>query len=67
MTDLNNNPEPVTNHTMAINCDFEDGLCGWDQVKFPRDVFNWTLISGRTPSVETGPSYDHTKQNYGKK
>lgn len=53
--------------TLQINCDFEDGLCGWEQVRFPRDEFDWTFRSGRTPSVRTGPSTDHTRRNTGMK
>ncbi|KAI4880211.1 hypothetical protein NFI96_003064 [Prochilodus magdalenae] len=41
-----------------IDCDFEDGLCSWNQVL--TDVFDWTRQSGSTPTLMTGPSFDHT-------
>ena len=36
-----------------VECDFEDGLCGMEQV-------NWRVGSGSTPTKNTGPDYDHT-------
>ena len=39
-------------------CDFEGGLCGWKNVQ--GDQFDWRRDSGGTPSVQTGPSTDHT-------
>ena len=36
-----------------VECDFEDGLCGMEQV-------NWRVGSGSTPTKHTGPDYDHT-------
>ncbi|PVD33470.1 hypothetical protein C0Q70_04726 [Pomacea canaliculata] len=40
-------------------CDFEEvGLCGWSQDV--NDHFDWTWISGATPSPNTGPDGDHT-------
>ncbi|KAL4232405.1 hypothetical protein ACF0H5_009973 [Mactra antiquata] len=41
-------------------CGFEDpDLCGFIQEN-GTDNFNWTRTQGRTPSANTGPSYDHT-------
>ena len=41
------------------SCNFDSGLCyGWQQSD--TDVFNWTRHTGSTPSLETGPSSDHT-------
>ncbi|KAL0965981.1 hypothetical protein UPYG_G00289030 [Umbra pygmaea] len=47
-------PHPVCN----LNCDFEQDLCGFNQLL--TDVFDWTRHSGSTPTAMTGPSYDHT-------
>ncbi|XP_020909865.2 A disintegrin and metalloproteinase with thrombospondin motifs 3 isoform X2 [Exaiptasia diaphana] len=41
-----------------LDCDFENGLCGWEQDD--HDNFDWTPASGKTPSSNTGPGYDHT-------
>ncbi|XP_071486324.1 MAM and LDL-receptor class A domain-containing protein 1-like [Diadema antillarum] len=40
------------------SCDFEDGLCGYRQATDDSDY--WMLGTGTTPSIETGPSSDHT-------
>lgn len=42
-------------------CNFENGWCGWANV--PGRPLNWTLYKGATPSIRTGPSYDHTYRN----
>eukprot|EP00057_Strongylocentrotus_purpuratus_P001199 XP_001196354.2 PREDICTED: MAM and LDL-receptor class A domain-containing protein 1 isoform X1 [Strongylocentrotus purpuratus] len=39
-------------------CDFEDGVCNWDQLG--TDEFDWTRRTGPTSSDGTGPSSDHT-------
>jgi len=39
-------------------CDFESDLCGWTQRT--DDTFDWLRRSGGTPSVNTGPTVDHT-------
>lgn len=39
-------------------CDFEASLCGWNQTT--ADDFDWTIRTGQTSTVNTGPSTDHT-------
>ncbi|XP_045208516.1 MAM domain-containing glycosylphosphatidylinositol anchor protein 1-like [Mercenaria mercenaria] len=41
-----------------VKCTFDAGLCSWHQSV--NDNFDWTLISGETPTTNTGPSNDHT-------
>ncbi|CAB1349506.1 unnamed protein product, partial [Coregonus sp. 'balchen'] len=43
-------------------CDFEQGLCSWTQEQSHEggDIFDWTLIQGPTPTLQTGPWKDHT-------
>ncbi|XP_061653129.1 zonadhesin-like [Phyllopteryx taeniolatus] len=41
-----------------LNCNFEKGLCQWNQLL--TDVYDWTRLSGSTPTIMTGPSSDHT-------
>ena len=41
-----------------MSCDFENDLCNWRQSS--EDEMDWTLMSGSTPSAETGPTGDHT-------
>ncbi|XP_031573734.1 A disintegrin and metalloproteinase with thrombospondin motifs 14-like [Actinia tenebrosa] len=48
----------------SLDCDFEDGLCGW--LQDDSDEFDWTPIQGKTPSSKTGPIHDHTKGPTGK-
>ncbi|XP_041824757.1 MAM and LDL-receptor class A domain-containing protein 1 [Melanotaenia boesemani] len=43
-----------------LQCNFEDGLCGWKQEQSGGDVFDWTRIHGPTPTLNTGPWKDHT-------
>nr|XP_054607469.1 MAM and LDL-receptor class A domain-containing protein 1 isoform X2 [Nothobranchius furzeri] len=43
-----------------LQCDFEDGLCNWKQESSGEDEFDWTHISGPTPTLDTGPWKDHT-------
>ena len=41
-------------------CDFEDkDMCMWSNVENSQEL-NWMLTSGPSPSVFTGPSFDHT-------
>ncbi|XP_068681521.1 MAM and LDL-receptor class A domain-containing protein 2-like isoform X3 [Montipora foliosa] len=43
-----------------VSCNFDSGLCyRWNQSQLS-DVFNWTRGTGGTPSLNTGPSSDHT-------
>ncbi|XP_077978860.1 MAM and LDL-receptor class A domain-containing protein 1-like [Glandiceps talaboti] len=44
---------------LPFDCDFENDTCGWTQGT--SDDFDWTRSSGGTSSIDTGPSFDHTK------
>ncbi|XP_075308407.1 MAM and LDL-receptor class A domain-containing protein 1 [Odontesthes bonariensis] len=46
--------------SLELQCNFEDGLCGWKQEQSGGDAFDWTRISGPTPTLNTGPWKDHT-------
>jgi len=47
----------ITEGDCPVSCSFDNGLClGWSQSS--SDVFDWTLNSGPTPSLSTGPSLD---------
>ncbi len=43
-------------------CNFENGLCRWQQEKLPgySDTFHWLRQHGPTPTGLTGPDADHT-------
>ncbi|XP_047128245.1 MAM and LDL-receptor class A domain-containing protein 1 isoform X1 [Hydra vulgaris] len=43
-------------------CDFENEKCTWKNVP-TEDTFDWVIGQGSTPSLLTGPSADHSKQN----
>ncbi|XP_071104484.1 uncharacterized protein [Haliotis cracherodii] len=50
---------PTCDSGYTMECDFEDeGICGWSQDTF--DNFEWTRMSGTTPTMSTGPPGDHT-------
>ena len=40
-------------------CDFDGGFCEWINLPLG-DEFDWTLNSGATGTVDTGPEKDHT-------
>ena len=40
-------------------CDFEVDLCHWQNLT--DDDFDWQRHTGDTPSLETGPMYDHSR------
>lgn len=42
------------------DCNFDEGLCTWRNVKNSDDDFDWTLNRGPTASSSTGPTTDHT-------
>lgn len=42
------------------NCDFEHGLCTWNNVHRGNDTFDWERTKGKTISRNTGPLNDHT-------
>ncbi|XP_021371354.1 MAM and LDL-receptor class A domain-containing protein 1-like [Mizuhopecten yessoensis] len=44
----------------SFNCSFDTSFCGWTQDH--TDKFDWTRLRGRTQSVSTGPSADHTSK-----
>ena len=46
-----------------FDCDFEQDLCSWSQITNGQDQFNWKRSQGKTNSVGTGPSFDHTTGN----
>ncbi|XP_009328881.1 PREDICTED: MAM and LDL-receptor class A domain-containing protein 1 [Pygoscelis adeliae] len=41
-----------------LQCNFENGLCNWEQDV--EDDFDWVRILGPTPTANTGPLKDHT-------
>ncbi|XP_041365734.1 MAM and LDL-receptor class A domain-containing protein 1-like [Gigantopelta aegis] len=41
-----------------MGCNFEQDLCQWSQMT--DDNFNWIRKVGSTPTINTGPSKDHT-------
>ncbi|XP_053390248.1 MAM and LDL-receptor class A domain-containing protein 1-like [Mercenaria mercenaria] len=51
-------PTLCTLDLVSLDCNFEDGLCNWQQEN--SDDFDWLRESGDTPSSDTGPSSDHT-------
>ncbi|XP_078356814.1 thyroid hormone-induced protein B-like [Oculina patagonica] len=44
--------------SQQVSCNFESGICGWEQED--TDDFDWTRTSGLTPTWWTGPDEDHT-------
>uniref|UniRef100_A0A8C6QSZ3 MAM and LDL receptor class A domain containing 1 n=2 Tax=Nannospalax galili TaxID=1026970 RepID=A0A8C6QSZ3_NANGA len=46
------------NCTPELQCDFESGMCNWEQGK--EDNFDWTRNQGPTSTIDTGPMKDHT-------
>ncbi|XP_049338853.1 MAM and LDL-receptor class A domain-containing protein 1 [Astyanax mexicanus] len=42
-------------------CNFEFDICSWKQHK--SDSVDWLIKTGRTPTLGTGPSTDHTLRN----
>ena len=48
----------VTVSVSPLDCDFDVNTCTW--VQGDTDDFNWSRISGSTPSNNTGPNGDHT-------
>uniref|UniRef100_A0A4X2LXR5 MAM and LDL receptor class A domain containing 1 n=1 Tax=Vombatus ursinus TaxID=29139 RepID=A0A4X2LXR5_VOMUR len=47
-----------THCTPELHCDFENGLCNWEQDE--EDDFDWTRNQGSTSTLNTGPMKDHT-------
>lgn len=51
----------LLNFLFIVECSFEETnptLCGWTNLK--TDQFDWSIGQGRTASVGTGPTADHT-------
>lgn len=43
----------------ADECTFDDGsLCAWTNAK--ENDFDWLVYKGQTPSLDTGPDFDHS-------
>ena len=47
------------------DCEFELGYCAWKN-EMITDQLDWVLYSGSTPSIDTGPTGDHTAYGHGK-
>ena len=48
------------------DCDFEHvDMCAWQKETAGNATFNWIIGSGRTGSIFTGPTIDHTTQSAG--
>ena len=60
---------PVLGQLYSCNFESSDPTCGLIQVnsqtdsRYGRDQFDWTLRSGPTPTMNTGPPTDHTTGN----
>ncbi|XP_030581933.1 MAM and LDL-receptor class A domain-containing protein 1-like [Archocentrus centrarchus] len=57
LTEASDNRPPL-HPVCQLLCNFEQDLCQWNQM--PTDAFDWTRQSGSTPTMNTGPSSDHT-------
>lgn len=44
----------------GYHCDFESGLCGWQNDVANAAGCGWTLRKGLAATLETGPFFDHT-------
>lgn len=63
---ITSTPSPITTLPPTLindfSCDFEcDCFCKW--TADPTGQFGWTLRKGPTPSIFTGPPFDHTTQS----
>ncbi|KAI0237715.1 hypothetical protein LSAT2_011692 [Lamellibrachia satsuma] len=54
----NSKPPSCTATDAESACDFEQDMCGWTNSN--QDQFDWIAGSDETPTVFTGPSWDHT-------
>ncbi|XP_055008162.1 zonadhesin-like [Boleophthalmus pectinirostris] len=50
--------QPILPQVCNLGCNFDQSLCNWNQMM--TDAFDWTWLSGSTPTLMTGPSADHT-------
>lgn len=48
-----------TFESISFSDSSSNNLCGWVNAK-NTDQFDWTIATGSTPSVKTGPRNDHT-------
>ncbi|XP_052069290.1 MAM and LDL-receptor class A domain-containing protein 1-like [Mytilus californianus] len=48
---------------LQIDCNFEADICKWS--KNNSNIYEWIVLSGSTPSNDTGPEVDHTLGSYG--
>lgn len=46
---------------LNLTCDFEKPGCQWKTA--PNSAKSWNIGRGKTPSSNTGPSFDHTFKN----
>ncbi|XP_072014818.1 MAM and LDL-receptor class A domain-containing protein 1-like [Amphiura filiformis] len=53
-----NSDESETDCAAFNTCDFEFGICNWEQLL--NDELDWNLLKGITPTDWTGPTRDHT-------
>ncbi|XP_057712928.1 MAM and LDL-receptor class A domain-containing protein 1 isoform X2 [Corythoichthys intestinalis] len=51
-----------SNPVCSLNCSFDRNICSWKQMI--TDAFDWTWQSGSTPTLMTGPSFDHTGEGH---
>ncbi|XP_071130569.1 uncharacterized protein [Mytilus edulis] len=53
----------VCNKVSRLDCNFEEDSCEWKPE--PKATYSWTIISGKTPTLWSGPDVDHTSGSNG--